>query len=79
MAVPLNDRKPIVRRAHQRPRGSTSTLLVGTAHESYSFMLSAVPAPLPTLQDCPYVFFATGTGTPAIFTLNMPRLVRVQK
>jgi hypothetical protein len=26
-----------------------------------------------------YDFFATGTGTPAIFTLNMPRLVRVQK
>ena len=26
-----------------------------------------------------YDFFVTGTGTPAIFTLNMPRLVRVQK
>jgi hypothetical protein len=25
------------------------------------------------------VFFATGTGTPAIFTLNEPRLMRVQK
>jgi hypothetical protein len=29
--------------------------------------------------SCGYAFFATGTGTPAIFTLNMPRLVRVQK
>jgi len=26
-----------------------------------------------------YDFFATGTGTPAIFTLNEPRLARVQK
>jgi hypothetical protein len=26
-----------------------------------------------------YAFFATGTGTPAIFTLNEPRLARVQK
>ena len=30
-------------------------------------------------MPCNYAFFPTGTGTPAIFTLNEPRLVRVQK
>src|SRR5262245_55519674 len=28
---------------------------------------------------CDYDFFVAGTGMPAIFTLNMPKLVRVQK
>ena len=30
-------------------------------------------------QSQTHDFLTTGTGTPAIFTLNMPRLVRVQK
>ena len=33
----------------------------------------------PRPQPPVYAFFATGTGTPAIFTFNEPRLARVQK
>jgi hypothetical protein len=37
------------------------------------------PAAAVNPQGLVHAFFATGTGTPAIFTLNEPRLARVQK
>src|SRR5882724_11700339 len=41
-----------------------SRLMVGTAHESRSFVLSLVPAPLPTLPKPSFTASAKQAGTP---------------
>jgi hypothetical protein len=61
------------------PNNPTLALQPGNIDGAVPDFTSVNPGYACSVASRAHDFFSTGTGTPAIFTLKEPRLVRVQK